>query len=128
MTAYDWLQGLFLHQIDLDAQEIAEIVFQGYELQQPHFGIVDLDQEIKVAALPGLAPDIGAEDAQGPDLPLLGKLGLMLLQDLIDIVQGARLNSFRISAKHMEFPQSCSRDDQMIGGFEYLCLRIHARV
>ncbi len=50
---------------------------------QPHLGIVDLYQEIKVAALPGLAPDIGAEDAQRLDLPLFGELRLMLLQDLL---------------------------------------------
>ena len=62
MTAYGGLEGLLFHQIDLDPQQIAEIVFQGYELQQPHLGIVDLDQKIKVAALPGLAPDIGAEE------------------------------------------------------------------
>ena len=92
MTAYGGVEGLLFHQIDLDPQQIAEIVFQGYELQQPHLGIVDLDQEIEVAALPGLAPDIGAEDAQGLDLPLLGELRLMLLQEILDLVQGARSN------------------------------------
>ena len=83
MTAYGGLEGLLFHQIDLDPQEIAEIILQGYELKQPHLGIVDLDQKIEVAALPCLAPDIGAEDAQGPDLPLLGELRLVLLQDPI---------------------------------------------
>ena len=85
MTAYGGLEGLLFHQIDLDPQQIAEIVLQGYELQQPHFGIVDLDQKIEVTALVGLAPDIGAEDAQGPDRPLFGKLRLMLLQDLFNL-------------------------------------------
>ena len=89
VAAYDGLEGLLFHQIDLDPQEIAEIVFQGYEPQQPHFGIVDLDQQIKVAALPGLAPDIGAEDAQGLDLPLFGELRLVLLQGPLDIIQRA---------------------------------------
>ena len=89
MAAYGRLQGLFLHQIHLDAQKVAEVVLQGYELQQPHFGIVDLNQQIKVTALPGLAPDIGAEDAQGLDLPLLGELRLVLLQEILDLVQRA---------------------------------------
>jgi len=84
MTAYGGLEGLLFHQIDLYAQGIVEIVFQGYELQQPHFGIVDLDQQIKVTAFPGLAPEIGAEDAQGPDLPVLGESRLVLLQDILD--------------------------------------------
>jgi hypothetical protein len=79
---------LLFHQIDLYAQEIAEIVFQGYELQQPHFGIVDLNQQIEVAALPGLAPNMGAEIAQGLDLPIFAKLRLMLLQEILDLVQG----------------------------------------
>ena len=87
MTAYGGLEGLLFHQIDLDPQQIAEIFLQGYELQQPHFGIVDLNQQIEVTALPDLAPDIGAEDAQGLDLPLFGKLRLVLLQDLLTIIQ-----------------------------------------
>ncbi len=92
MTAYGWLEGLPFHQINLDTQEIAEIVFQGYEPQQPHFRVIDLNQEIEVASLPGFAPDIGAEDAQGPNLPLFGELWLMLLQEILDLVQRAGLN------------------------------------
>jgi len=92
MTAYGGLEGLLFRKIDLDPQQIAEIALLGYEPQQPHFGIFDLDQEIKVTALPGLAPDIGAEDAQGLDLPLFGELRLMLLQDLLDLIQRAGLN------------------------------------
>ena len=79
MTAYGGLEGLLFHQIDLDTQEIAEIALLGYELQQSHLGIVDLDQKIEVTPFPGLAPDIGAEDAQGLDLPLFGELRLVLL-------------------------------------------------
>ena len=92
MTAYSGLEGLLFHQIDLDSEEIAEIVFQGYELQQPHFGIVDLNQQIEAATLLGLAPDIGAEDAQGLDLPLLGELWLVLLQDRLDLIRRAGMN------------------------------------
>ena len=62
MTAYGWLEGLLFPQIDLDPQQIAEIVFQSYELQQPHLGVIDLDQEIEVATLPGLAWGIGTDD------------------------------------------------------------------
>ena len=68
------LRDCFFLQIDLDPQEIAEIVFQSYEPQQPHFGIVDLNQQIEVAALPGLAPSIGTEDARGPDIKRPGQL------------------------------------------------------
>ena len=78
MAAYGGLQCLFLHQIDLDPQEVAEIVLQGYELQQPHLGIIDFYQEIEVAALPCLTPDIRAEDAQGLDLPLFGESRLKI--------------------------------------------------
>ena len=92
MAAYGGLQGLLLHQIDFYAEQIAQIVLQRYEFQQAHLGVVDLDEEIKVAALLGLVPDIGAEDAQRRDLPPLGKLRLVLLQDLLDLIQGAGLN------------------------------------
>ncbi len=94
------LRDCFFLQIDLDPQEIAEIVFQSYEPQQPHFGIVDLNQQIEVAALPGLAPDIGAEDAQGPNLPLLEELRLMLLQEILDLFSRAGRNPLMVFARH----------------------------
>lgn len=87
MTAYGGLEGLLFHQIDLDPQQIAEIVLQGYEPQQPHFRVIYLNQQIEVTALPGLAPDIGAEDAQGPGRSLLRELWLMLPEQLLDLSQ-----------------------------------------
>lgn len=48
------LRGLLFHQIDLYPQDITEIVLQRYESQQAHFGIVDLDEVIEVAAFRAL--------------------------------------------------------------------------
>jgi len=58
------LQGAFFHQIDLDAQPVCQLVFEGYELQQGQRPVVKLDQEIQIALPALLTTQIGAKEAQ----------------------------------------------------------------
>lgn len=83
MAAYGGLQDQLHHQIDLDSKQIAQIILLRHESQQanrPILGSSISTRKIKVAALLGLAADVGAEDAQRLYLLLIGKLRLLMLQ------------------------------------------------
>lgn len=78
-TADQWLERALHHEIDLYAQEVAQITFQFEEFEQGR-RLRKLHEDVEIAVLPGNSSNIRTEEAKVVDVEPPSETGQVSLQ------------------------------------------------